>query len=112
MGNYIFLGLVLASFFGLGKLFVKTGTAAWKAWIPVYNFYVLARLLDKPSWWCLIMIVPGVNIIMYGVYGFNVARAFGKPGGSDLLFGAVLPYVYFLKLGIRRQCQICWTFQI
>ena len=99
MGNYIFLGLVLASFFGLGKLFVKAGTAAWKAWIPVYNFYVLARLLDKPSWWCLIMIVPGVNIIMYGVYGFNVARAFGKPGGSDLLFGAVFPYLYFLKLG-------------
>lgn len=105
MGNYIFLGLVLASFYGLGNLFTKAGQASWKAWIPVYNFYVLARLLDKPSWWCLIMIVPGVNILMYGVYGFNVARAFNKPSNGDLLFASVLPYVFFVKLGLDKQAK-------
>jgi signal peptidase I len=99
MGNYIFLLLVLASFFGLSKLFKKAGVEGWKAWIPIYNFYVLAKLLDKPWWWCLIMIVPGVNILMYGVYGFNVARAFNKPSNSDLLFASVLPYLFFVKIG-------------
>lgn len=100
MGNYIFLLLVLASFFGLSKLFVKAGAESWKAWIPVYNFYILAKLLDKPWWWCLIMIVPGVNILMYGVYGFNVARAFNKPSNQDLLFASVLPYIFFVKIGV------------
>jgi signal peptidase I len=99
MGNYIFLLLVLASFFGLSKLFAKAGVESWKAWIPIYNFYVLAKLLDKPWWWCLIMIVPGVNIIMYGVYGFNVARAFNKPSNGDLLFASILPYLFFVKIG-------------
>ncbi len=99
MGNYIFLLLVIASFYGLSKLFVKAGLEAWKAYVPVYNFYVLAKLLDKPSWWCLIMIVPGVNIIMYGVYGFNVARAFNKPSNNDLLFASILPYIFFVKIG-------------
>lgn len=99
MGNYIFLVLVLASFFGLSKLFTKAGLESWKAWIPVYNFYVLAKLLGKPSWWCLIMIVPGVNILMYGVYGFNVARAFNKPSNQDLLFASILPYIFFVKIG-------------
>ncbi len=98
MGNYIFLLLVLASFFGLSKLFKKAGVEGWKGWIPIYNFYVLAKLLDKPWWWCLIMIVPGVNIIMYGVYGFNTARAFNKPSNQDLLFASVLPYIFFVKL--------------
>jgi signal peptidase I len=100
MGNYIFLGLVLASFFGLAKLFEKAGEKGWKGWIPVYNFYVLAKLLKKPWWWCLIMIVPGVNILMYGVYGFNVARAFNKPDNASLLFGAILPYIFFVKVGL------------
>lgn len=100
MGNYIFLLLVLASFFGLGKLFKKAGADAWKAWIPIYNFYVLAKLLNKPWWWCLIMIVPGVNILMYGVYGFNVARAFNKPSNGDLIFASVLPYLFFVKIGL------------
>jgi signal peptidase I len=99
MGNYIFLLLVLASFFGLSKLFTKAGLVGWKAWIPIYNFYLLAKLLDKPWWWCLIMIVPGVNILMYGVYGFNVARAFNKPSNQELLFASVLPYLFFVKIG-------------
>jgi signal peptidase I len=102
MGNYIFLLLVLASFFGLSKLFTKAGVEGWKAWIPVYNFYVLARLLDKPWWWCLIMIVPGVNILMYGVFGFNVARAFNRPSNQDLLFASILPYIFFVKTGLSK----------
>jgi signal peptidase I len=99
MGNYIFLLLVLASFFGLSKMFEKAGEKGWKGWVPVYNFYILSKLLHKPWWWCLIMIVPGVNILMYGVYGFNVARAFNKPDNANLLFGAVLPYIFFVKIG-------------
>jgi len=99
MGNYIFLGLVLVSFFGLGKLFAKANVESWKAYIPFYNFYVLSKLLDKPWWWCLIMVVPGVNILMYGVYGFNTARAFNKPSNQDLLFATFLPYLFFVKIG-------------
>src|SRR3954464_12166663 len=99
MGNWIFLLLVLASFFGLSKLFVKAGEKSWKGWIPVYNFFILSKILGKPWWWCLIMIVPGVNIIMYGVYGFNVARAYNKPSNSDLLFASILPYIFFVKIG-------------
>lgn len=99
MGNYIFLALVLISFFGLSKLFTKAGIDSWKAFIPFYNFYLLAKLLDKPWWWALIMVVPGVNILMYGVYGFNTARAFNKPSDQDLLFASIFPYIFFVKIG-------------
>jgi signal peptidase I len=99
MGNYIFLVLVIASFYGLSKLFAKAGENSWKAYVPFYNFFILSKLLDKPWWWCLIMIVPGVNIIMYGVYGFNTARAFNKPSNNDLWFASLLPYFFFVKLG-------------
>lgn len=99
MGNYIFLVLVIASFYGLSKLFAKAGENSWKAYVPFYNFFILSKLLDKPWWWCFIMIVPGVNIIMYGVYGFNTARAFNKPSNNDLWFASLLPYFFFVKLG-------------
>ncbi len=99
MGNIIFLVLVLASFYGLSRLFAKAGEVSWKAWVPVYNFYILAKILHKPWWWCLIMIVPGVNILMYGVYGFYTTRAFNKPSNNDLLMASLLPYIWFVKLG-------------
>jgi signal peptidase I len=105
MGNYIFLGLVLASFFGLSKLFAKASVESWKAFIPFYNFYCLSKILEKPWWWCLIMIVPGVNILMYGVYGFNVARAYSKPATKDLIFASILPYVFFLIAGFDETAK-------
>ncbi len=105
MGNYIFLALVLASFYGLSRLFSKANLPEWKAWIPIYNFYILSKLLGKPGWWSYIMIVPGVNILMYGVYGFNVARAYNKTSSSDLWFASVLPYLFFVKLGFDEKVK-------
>lgn len=102
IGNYIFIGLVLISFFGLSKLFAKAGIESWKGFVPFYNFYVLSKLLNKPWWWCLIMIVPGVNLMMYGVYGFNVARAFNKPSNGDLLYASLMPYLFFVSCGMDK----------
>ncbi len=105
MGNIIFLILVLISFAGLYKLFEKAGVAAWKALIPVYNFCVASKLISKPWWWGLIMIVPGVNLIMYGVYGFNMARAYNKRSTNDLLFASLLPYLFFVKAGFDKDVK-------
>lgn len=105
MGNIIFLILILISFAGLYKLFEKAGLPAWKALIPVYNFCVVSKIIDKPWWWGLIMIVPGVNLIMYGVYGFNIARAFGKRSSGDLWFASLLPYIFFVKIGFDKNVK-------
>lgn len=105
MGNIIFLILVLISFAGLYKIFEKAGLPAWKALIPVYNFWELGKLINRPKWWGLIMIVPGVNLIMYGVYGFQLARAFKKRQNSDLIMAALMPYLYFAYLGFSKETK-------
>lgn len=105
IGNYIFIGLVLISFFGLSKLFSKAGIESWKGFVPFYNFYILSKLLNKPWWWCLIMVVPGVNLMMYGVYGFNVARAFNKPSTGDLVYASLMPYLFFVTCGMDKSSK-------
>ncbi|MHB8260370.1 MAG: signal peptidase I [Bacteroidia bacterium] len=98
-GNLIFLILVLLSWVGLYRCFKKANIAAWKALIPFYNYYEAFKLVEKPRWWFVLMIVPGVNILMYGVLGFNLARYFGKRKSSDLWLASFVPYLYFLYLG-------------
>jgi signal peptidase I len=105
MGNIIFLLLVLISFVGLYKIFEKAGLPAWKALIPVYNFWLVGTIINRPKWWGLIMIVPGVNLIMYGVYGFHLARAFKKRMTNDLVMAAFFPYVYFAYLGFNKDIK-------
>ena len=105
MGNIIFLILVLISFVGLYKIFEKAGLPAWKALIPVYNFWLLGSIINRPKWWGLIMIVPGVNLIMYGVYGFHIARAFKKRTTNDLIYASLMPYLYFAYLGFNKDIK-------
>ncbi|MES2761269.1 MAG: S26 family signal peptidase, partial [Bacteroidota bacterium] len=104
-GNIIFLILVLISFVGLYKIFEKAGLPAWKALIPVYNFWLVGTIINRPKWWGLIMIVPGVNLIMYGVYGFHLARAFKKRMNNDLIAAALMPYLYFAYLGFNKNIK-------
>lgn len=105
MGNIIFLILVLISFAGLYKIFEKAGLPGWKALIPIYNFWLVGGIINRPKWWGLIMIVPGVNLIMYGVYGFHLARAFKKRMNNDLLAAALIPYLYFAYLGFNKDIK-------
>lgn len=105
MGNYIFLILVIISFVGLYKIFEKAGLPSWKALIPIYNFWELGSIINRPKWWGLIMIVPGVNLIMYGVYGFHLARAFKKRMNNDLIIASLMPYLYFAYLGFNKDLK-------
>lgn len=105
MGNIIFLILVLISFIGLYKIFEKAGLPAWKALIPIYNFWLVGELINRPKWWAFIMIVPGVNLLMYGVYGFHLARAFKKRNTNDLVYASLMPYLYFAYLGFSKDIK-------
>jgi signal peptidase I len=105
IGNLIFLILVLVSWIGLYKCFEKANVAAWKALVPFYNYYEAFKLVEKPKWWFVLMIVPGVNILMYGVLGFNLARYFGKRKSSDLVLASFVPYLYFVYLGFDSQAE-------
>lgn len=105
MGNIVFVIITFLSFFGIVKVFKVCSIASWNALIPIYNFYKLSRLLKKPWWWSLIMMIPGVNLIMWGVYGFNTARAIGKTKTFDLLLASLLPPVFFIQLIFERDIK-------
>lgn len=98
MGNITFLIVTFVSFIGIARVFKVCNIPVWNAFIPIYNFYKLSQLLKKPWWWSLIMIVPGVNLIMWGVFGFNTARALDKTKTSDLVIASLLPPLFFIQL--------------
>lgn len=103
IGNWIFLILVLISFAGLYKIFEKTGRATWKAFVPFLNFYEWIKLLERPWWWVFLMIVPGVNILMYSVLTVITAQYFGKRKGMDLTIAAFFSYFYLVFLGFSKE---------
>ena len=85
--------LVIAS---LWKIFEKAGQEGWKAIIPIYNMYVLLKIVGKPTWWLILFFIPFVNYIFI-IWTYNMlSKSFGKSEGFTV--GLVLLGVIFLPI--------------
>ena len=75
----IFFFIVQAiHFLGTWKLYKKAGYQPWQAAVPVYNAVILMKIIKRPIWWVLLLFVPSINIIMFGVIWIETIRSFGK----------------------------------
>ena len=73
-------------------VFKKAKKPGWAAIIPIYNTLVLLEIVKHPWWWILLMLIPIVNVVVYIIVAFDLAKAFGKGGGMALLL-IFLPFI-------------------
>lgn len=83
------------------RVFVKAGQPGWTALLPVFNLYVMLKIIDKPGWWIILMLVPGVNVVIVIIADLALASHFGK--GVDFAVGLVfLPFIFWPILAFGR----------
>jgi len=80
------------------KLFVKAGQFGWAAIIPIYNYYVMLKVVKRPGWWLLLFLIPIVGFVFGIIVAIDIAKSFGKSGGYavGIIF---LPYIFLPMLG-------------
>ena len=76
-----------------GKLFAKLTLEPSKAYIPLYNYYVVFKYTNKKPFWTILMLIPGVHLIMMMVANVSLVRKFGKFSLTDTLQGMLFPYI-------------------
>jgi len=103
LAGLVWLAVVVGVVAGCWKMFEKAGQPGWAALIPIYNLVVLCRIAGKPEWWCLLMLIPLVNLVVAIIVIHNVARNFGFGVGMTLLL-IFLPFVGYPMLGFG-DCQ-------
>ncbi len=88
----------------LSMVFKKAGIEGWKAWVPVYNNWVMLEMGDQPGWWSILALIPFVNIVaavfMY-IAMYRIGLKFGKEGVFVLL-GIFLPPVWLIWLAVDK----------
>jgi predicted permease len=94
----IALAVVVFLIAAMWKIFEKAGQPGWAAIVPIYNFYVLLKIVGKPGWWLLLFFIPIVNYI-YIIWTYNMlSKSFGKEEGFTV--GLVfLGIIFFPILG-------------
>jgi signal peptidase I len=94
-----FFAIQLIHGLGTWKLYLKAHRKAWEAFIPVYNAVVLMKIINRPWWWTILMILPIVNLIMLPAIWVETARSFGKHSNMDTFLAIVTFgfYNYYLN---------------
>lgn len=99
-----FLAVQLIHGLGTWKLYVAAGRKAWEAFVPVYNAFVLMKIINRSVWWVLLLFVPIINIIMLLIVWVETTRSFGRNNSRDtflvlVTLGLYLFYIsYFTEL--------------
>jgi hypothetical protein len=80
------------------KVYEKANQPGWACIIPIYNQYVLLKIVGKPGWWLLLLLIPFVNII-FAIWTVNLlSKSFGKDEGFTL--GLIfLGFIFYPLLG-------------
>jgi len=98
----ISLVLVLILVIALWKVFVKAGRPGILAIIPIVNTYQLVKIGGYGIGSFLLLLIPGVNVIVYIIVAIGVAKNFGKSGAFGF-FGLVLfSFIGYMILGFGK----------
>ncbi len=81
-------------------IFSEAGVEGYKALIPFYNYYIWLKVIEKPWWWLLLMLVPFINMFMIMLMLVKTAVSYGKYKLGDQALSVLFPLVYIPYLGI------------
>src|SRR6266496_347844 len=80
------IGLLIALLMivAMWKVFTKAGQPGWASIIPIYNLYIWCKIVGRPWWWILLMLIPFVNFIILIILCIDTAKSFGKGAGFGI----------------------------
>lgn len=97
------IGYVVTAYL-LGRIFKKAGIEGWKAWVPIYNNWVMLEMGGQKGYWSVIALIPIVGIVSI-VFNFiamyHIGLNLGKEGAFVLL-AIFLPLVWLIWLAVDK----------
>ena len=81
-------------------VFEKAGVPGWKTALPFYNLYIWLKIIDKPMWWYIFLIIPFINVFMIMLMIVELVKCFEKYALWEQGGAVIFPFVYLPYLGL------------
>ncbi|MBW6460956.1 MAG: signal peptidase I [Bacteroidales bacterium] len=98
----LFIIFFIASITGLYKIFEKVGYPGWYILIPFYNFYIWLKIIKKPLWWYVFLLIPFINVFTVLLMIVEIVKCFNKFGLGAQALSVLFPFVYLPYLGFSQ----------
>jgi signal peptidase I len=101
MNLYLLLSVLffIATVIGLYAIFKKAGYHGWEIFVPFYNFYIWLKIIRKPLWWYIFLLIPFINVFVILLMLVEVCKSFKKYGLGAQALGVLFPFIYMPYLG-------------
>ena len=95
MNFYLILSILftIASITGLWGIFTKAGEAGWKILVPFYNLYIWLKIVRKPLWWYIFLLIPFINVFVILLMVVETLKCFKKYGLLEQAAGVIFPFI-------------------
>jgi hypothetical protein len=95
---FFYLVIIVVVLAGWWKVFVKAGQPGWAAIVPIYNIVVLLKIVGRPVWWLVLLLIPLVNLVIFILVSIDMAKSFGKGPGFGIGLW-LLSFIFYPILG-------------
>ncbi|MFK7925501.1 MAG: DUF5684 domain-containing protein [Bacteroidia bacterium] len=89
-------GLALFMIAAVWTVFEKAGRKGWEALIPIYNLYVVSKIIGKSGWFMLLYFIPIVSFFAWAITSLEMSKKFGRSEAFG--FGLLFLYPIFLPI--------------
>jgi hypothetical protein len=94
-----FLAVSVVCIAAFWKVFTKAGQPGWASIIPIYNAYIMLKIVGRPAWWLILLIIPVVNIVIALIVAIDMAKSFGQTPVFGVVMLFLLSVIGYLVLG-------------
>jgi hypothetical protein len=75
---------------------VKSIPDAWLAWVPIGQWFLMARISGRSGWYFLLLLIPFVGLIFWIIIWIGIAGAMGRSKVLGVL--CIVPFVNFITM--------------
>ncbi len=80
------------------KFFEKAGEQGWIGFVPFYNYFIHLKIIGRPSWWLVVLLVPVANFFVALTMHLDLLKSFDRYSYFDQAVGVLLAPFYMVYL--------------
>jgi signal peptidase I len=84
------------------KNYEDAGHPGWKSAIPFYNYFIWLKIIEKPNWWLILLLIPFFNFFMVMLMVVELVKTYGKNALGEQVIAVLFPFIYLPWLGIYK----------
>ncbi len=87
----------------LWKTFENAGIEGWKSVVPFLNYYLWLKIINKPLWWYIFLIMPFINAFMVMLMIVETLKCYNRYALGDQALAVIFPFIYLPWLGTKEK---------